>query len=108
MWTMAFTGDLWRVCSSPISDLRILSTVSILPLKTSEEQLPVTAQPRLGRAALRALVTWVARHHDGSTPDNGHDLGTTAGADTPADRGPAQSPAPSPSRARFRCGGPRS
>src|SRR5437016_4125806 len=38
------------------------------PLKTSEEQFRVTAQPRLGRAALRALVTWVARHHDGVRP----------------------------------------
>src|ERR1700760_2097419 len=43
---------------------------SILPpLKTSAEQFRVTARPLLGRAALLALVTWVARHHDGGTPD---------------------------------------
>src|SRR3954447_19881883 len=29
IWTMAFMGDLWRECSSPISDLRIASTVSM-------------------------------------------------------------------------------
>src|SRR5215213_5801537 len=28
-WPMAFTGDLWRECSRPISDLRVSRTVSI-------------------------------------------------------------------------------
>src|ERR1700689_1159878 len=30
MWTMAFTGDRWRECSRPISDLRVSSTVSMM------------------------------------------------------------------------------
>src|SRR3954454_1403029 len=35
-WTMAFTGDLWRECSRPISDLRV-STEHLSVYQTSPE-----------------------------------------------------------------------
>src|SRR3954469_12508274 len=52
---MAFTGDLWRVCSSPISDLRMSSTVSMTKRLRS-----MILSPRLAIPPAAPVEPWPA------------------------------------------------